>query len=185
MKKLFIIILLAAVANTLTAQSGGGVLLADSTKLKQTLAAVSLSKDLANYGYANNLPSALLSAVQIWIANPTVEPTTNLNGKEEKTKEAKVIADEWRGYMPLKQHFANLEQVASDDGKNFKDIHLHIMNIKGWLRGIHHHCTKERLQGYLDEYHYRYNRRNNMDTIFHKLIQKMAINTPKRIGDNK
>ena len=59
------------------------------------------------------------------------------------------------------------------------------MNLKGWLRGIHHHCSKERLQGYLDEYHYRYNRRNNVDTIFHKVIQKMATNTPKRIGDDE
>ncbi len=58
------------------------------------------------------------------------------------------------------------------------------MNLKGWLPGIHHHCSKERLQGYLDEYHYRYKRRNNMDTMFHKLIEKMATNTTKRIGDN-
>ncbi|HUZ57327.1 MAG TPA: IS1595 family transposase, partial [Hanamia sp.] len=35
------------------------------------------------------------------------------------------------------------------------------------------------------EYHYRYNRRNNMDTIFHKLIERMVKNNPKRIGDKK
>jgi len=35
--------------------------------------------------------------------------------------------------------------------------------VKARKPGIHHHCSKERLQGYLDEYHYRYNRRNNMD----------------------
>jgi hypothetical protein len=55
------------------------------------------------------------------------------------------------------------------------------MNLKGWLRGIHHHCSKERLQGYLDEYHYRYNARNNMDTIFDLLIKKMVSNKPKRL----
>ena len=27
-----------------------------------------------------------------------------------------------------------LEQVATDDGKNFKNVHIHIMNIKGCLR---------------------------------------------------
>lgn len=62
--------------------------------------------------------------------------------------------------------------TKSEDGNNFPDIHIHIMNINGWLRGIHHHCIKEQLQGYLDEYHFRYNRRNNMDTIFDLLIQK-------------
>jgi hypothetical protein len=73
------------------------------------------------------------------------------------------------GYIPLKNDFPNLEQVKSDDGKNFKDLHIHIMNLKGWLRGIHHHCTKECLQGYLDEYYFRYNRRSNMETIFDPL----------------
>jgi hypothetical protein len=58
------------------------------------------------------------------------------------------------------------------------------MNLKGWLRGIHHHCTKERLQGYLDEYHFPYNRRNNMETIFDKLIVKMVSNDPKRIKNH-
>jgi hypothetical protein len=100
-------------------------------------------------------------------------------------KQANVITDEWVGYLPLKKEYKNLKQVPSNDGKNFPDLHIHIINLKGWLRGIHHHCSKERLQGYLDEYHYRYNRRNNMDTIFHKLIEKMATNNPKRIGDNE
>lgn len=97
------------------------------------------------------------------------------------SKDATVITDEWLGYSPLKKEYKALKQVPSDDGKNFPDLHIHIMNMKGWLRGIHHHCSKERLQGYLDEYHYRYNRRNNMDTTFHKLIVKMVDNEPKRL----
>ena len=99
------------------------------------------------------------------------------------SKEANVVTDEWAGYLPFKKEYKKLKQIPSNDGKNFPDLHIHIMNLKGWLRGIHHHCSKERLQGYLDEYHYRYNRRNNMDTIFHNLIEKMVKNNPKRIGD--
>jgi hypothetical protein len=97
------------------------------------------------------------------------------------SKKAKIITDEWLGYLPLKKQYKKLRQIPSSDGKNFSDLHIHIMNLKGWLRGIHHHCSKERLQGYLDEYHYRYNRRNNMDTIFHNLIVKMVVNDPKRL----
>ena len=48
------------------------------------------------------------------------------------------------------------------------------MNLKGWLRGIHHHYSKEHLQNYLDEYHFRYNWRSNMGTIFDVLIKKMV-----------
>jgi hypothetical protein len=60
-------------------------------------------------------------------------------------------------------------------------LHIHIMNIKGWLRGIHHHCSKERLQGYLDEYHFRFNRRAFKDTIFDMLIRRMVFYEPKRL----
>lgn len=97
-------------------------------------------------------------------------------------KDAKIITDEWRGYAPLKKEYVNLEQRLSESGQAFKDIHLHIMNLKGWLRGIHHHCSKERLQGYLDEYHFRHNRRNNMGTIFDLLLRRMVVGQPKRMA---
>ena len=97
------------------------------------------------------------------------------------SKDAKIITDKWRGYIPLKKTYPNLEQIKSENGKSFQDIHIHIMNLKGWLRGIHHHCSKNHLQGYLDEYHFRYNRRSNMDTIFDSLIKRMVFNNPIRL----
>lgn len=72
---------------------------------------------------------------------------------EHISKDANIITDEWNSYLPIKADYPNLEQRKSENGSNFPDMHIHIMNIKGWLRGIHHHCTKEQLQGYLDEYH--------------------------------
>jgi hypothetical protein len=90
------------------------------------------------------------------------------------SKDAMIITDEWRGYLPLRKEFVNLVQVPSKSGQNFKDLHIHIMNIKGWLRGIHHHCSKKRMQNYLDEYHFRYNRRSNMGTIFNLLLKRMV-----------
>ena len=97
---------------------------------------------------------------------------------------AHVVTDVWKGYLPLKKDYPNLEQMPSDKGKGMPQLHIHIMNIQGWLRGIHHHCTKERLQGYLDEYHFRYNRRAMMESIFDLLIKKMVLNEPKRLNNN-
>ena len=51
------------------------------------------------------------------------------------SKDAEIVTDKWRGYLPLKKEFLKLKQVKSEDGKNFKELHIHIMNIKGWLRG--------------------------------------------------
>ncbi|MFR9592342.1 MAG: IS1595 family transposase, partial [Rikenellaceae bacterium] len=47
-----------------------------------------------------------------------------------------------------------------------------------------HHCSKEHLQGYLDEYHYRCNRRSHTEGIFDNLIKRMVENAPKRLGDS-
>ena len=90
------------------------------------------------------------------------------------SKDAMVVTDEWRGCLPLKKEFVNLKQVPSKGGKNFNDLNIHIMNIKGWLRGIHQHCSKKRMQNYLDEYHFRHNRRSNMGTIFNLLLKRMV-----------
>ena len=96
------------------------------------------------------------------------------------SKDATIVTDEWNGYKPLMRDY-NIEQRRSDDGKAFPQMHIHIMNIKGWLRGIHHHCSKERMQGYLDEYHFRFNRCVHMDTIFDVLTRRMVSNQPTRL----
>ncbi len=134
---------------------------------------------------AKKLIVVALEIVEVGVGRAYAEVIENASSKElgkflktYVSKDAKVISDEWRGYTPLKGEFKKLEQVASDDGKNFKDIHIHIMNIKSWLRGIHHHCSKERMQGYLNEYHFRYNRRQSMGVIFDLLIKKMVKNEP-------
>jgi hypothetical protein len=100
-------------------------------------------------------------------------------------KNADVVSDEWSGYKPLKSMYKKLRQVPSNNGKSFPELHIHIMNIKSWLRGIHHHCSEERLPGYLDEYHFRFNRRNNMETIFDLLLRKMVYNEPKRLNKSE
>ncbi len=96
------------------------------------------------------------------------------------SKDAIVRTDNWSAYSALKDEYPKLEQIESDKGANFRELHIQIMNFKGWLRGIHHHCSKTYMQGYLDEYCFRYNRRNNLDTIFHKLVERMvAYNSGK------
>jgi len=127
-------------------------------------------------GRSKGLKKLIVLAIEILedgVGRAYAEAIEHSSAKELKSflikyvsKDAEIVTDKWRGYMPLKKEFSKLKQVDSEDGKNFKELHIHIMNIKGWLRGIHHHCSKEHMQNYLDEYHFRYNRRSNMDTIF-------------------
>ncbi len=68
------------------------------------------------------------------------------------SNDAKVRTDKWRGYLPLKETYLLLEQENSAKGENFPEMHTMIMSLKSWLRGIHHHCSKEHVQAYLDEF---------------------------------
>lgn len=92
--------------------------------------------------------------------------------------EAHVVTDKWTGYSPLKSTYKRLEQIKSGGGKNFPQLHTHIMRFKSWLRGIHHHCSGTHIQGYLDEFHFRFNRRSFLDTILDKLLTRMVEAKP-------
>jgi ISXO2-like transposase domain/Transposase zinc-ribbon domain len=90
---------------------------------------------------------------------------------------AQVFTDGWRGYWPLESEF-EIRQRPSNGGKNFPGLHAVIMNLKGWLRGIHHHCSGRFMNGYLDEFFFRFNRRNFLNSIWHKLIERFMTNHP-------
>jgi len=97
---------------------------------------------------------------------------------EQKIRESSgVTTDGWRGYWPLKSGWT-IEQKLSEKGKGFPELHTHIMNIKSWLRGIHHKCKGNRLQQYMDEFHFRFNRRGFLNTILDKLIGKAVALKP-------
>lgn len=97
--------------------------------------------------------------------------------KTHITPSAQVKTDKWTGYKPLKNDFKNLEQIASGKkGSNFKELHRVIMNLKAWLRGVHHHVDD--LQAYLDEYCYRFNRSFMKENIFDNLMMRMVKTEP-------
>lgn len=90
---------------------------------------------------------------------------------------ASVRTDKWTGYLPIKKVFPLLKQEYSDRGSSFEELHLHIMNIKGWIRGIFHHISEKYINRYMDEFHFRFNRRGFRNSIFHKTIERI-IETP-------
>jgi transposase-like protein len=88
--------------------------------------------------------------------------------------DAKVVTDEYPSYDKLKEKFPSAKQHKSDAGKGFPVLHQQIMNIKGWLRGIHHQCSEKHYQEYLDEYCFRTNRRNTEKYIFSNIMLRVV-----------
>jgi len=104
--------------------------------------------------------------------------------KDHISKDANITTDKWTGYQPLKNDFKNLVQIYSGDrGGNFPELHRVIMNLKGWLRGVHHHVWD--LQDYLNEYCYRFNRSFMNENIFNNLIKRMVFSEPCYIKNLK
>lgn len=89
-------------------------------------------------------------------------------------KGAKVITDQFPTYDKLKEKYPKAKQRRSRSGSAFKRLHQQIMNLKGWLRGIHHHCSEFHYQLYLDEFCFRTNRRNMEEGIFRSLMTRIA-----------
>jgi hypothetical protein len=88
-----------------------------------------------------------------------------------------VRTDKWTGYSGLEEQFPNLIREKSEKkGKNFRELHRTIMMFKAWLRGVHHSVRK--LQPYLDEYTYRFNRHTMKEGIFENLMQRMVNSEP-------
>jgi len=83
-----------------------------------------------------------------------------------------LLTDKWSGYSMGAADYVHWV-LPSDKGKNFVKIHWHIFNLKTWIRGIHHKVSSEHMQRYLDEYHFRFNRRNSKGRGIRSLMKRM------------
>jgi predicted transcriptional regulator len=61
-------------------------------------------------------------------------------------------------------------------------VHRFISNAKSWVVGTHHGVRAQYLDLYLAEYTYRFNRRHDPDSLFHRAIYAMSQADPKTLG---
>lgn len=88
------------------------------------------------------------------------------------SKKSTIFTDLWSSYKPLAKHY-EIQQDKSNHGQSMKLLHTHIMNLKSWVRGIHSHISNKHAQCYMDEFHFKFNRRLNLENCFDKLIERM------------
>ena len=82
----------------------------------------------------------------------------------------KVECDGYRSYLNLEGVELSAKKYETDD---LHWLHKAISNLKAFLLGTYHgRCTK--LQAYLDEYCFRFNRRMTGDQIFLRLTRAVA-----------
>lgn len=118
------------------------------------------------------------------LGNAYAQVIDNYSAKELKQifdnkidSSAKVKTDKWTSYQPIGKQY-DIESEKSKGGENFKELNTLTMLFKGWLRGIHHHVSKEHMQNYINEFFFRFNRKAFPNGSFNKLINNLMESKP-------
>jgi transposase len=91
-----------------------------------------------------------------------------------------VITDEWPAYNQLHRHFIKHSRIRHG-ALEYVDGEIHTNTIEGFfgnlktgIRGNYKLVSHRWLQGYLNEYCWRYNHRHDRRAMFHTLIERAA-----------
>jgi len=87
-------------------------------------------------------------------------------------KGTSVLTDKWSSYPSAAIDYDHQSEY-SEQGANFELLHWHIFNIKNWIRGTHHHISNDHAQNYIDEFHFRFNRRNQKKSLAITVLSRM------------
>ncbi len=96
------------------------------------------------------------------------------------TPESIVYTDEWPAYNGLDKHYAAHSRINHSAGWYVQgDTHTNTIegffgNLKTGIRGNYKKVSHKWLQGYLNEYCWRYNHRHDERAMFHLLVSRAA-----------
>lgn len=118
------------------------------------------------------------------IPNASSESLNNfINNNIEKG--SVVITDGWTGYSDLSKigytHEVQNSLVKDEDEEILPNVHRIASLLKRWLLGTHQsYLNKDKLEYYLDEYVFRYNRRTSSSRglLFLRLIEQAVFTDP-------
>ena len=92
-----------------------------------------------------------------------------------------VYTDEWKGYNGLGKVNGYQHRRINHSEKVYVMGDVHTNTIEGFwslvkrgIGGVYHSVSKKYLQTYLDEYSFRYNRRNSGQPMFTSLLEQVA-----------
>jgi hypothetical protein len=95
---------------------------------------------------------------------------------------SRIRTDGWKGYSDtaLEDYIHHIRIVGSPEQahKRFPHIHHVFGNLKTWLNGTYHGVEPKYLPSYLDEYVFRFNRRNTPMAAFQTLLGISTQRTP-------
>ncbi len=120
----------------------------------------------------------------------TAENATKQNLQRIATErimpESTVFTDDWAGYNDLGEAGYTHKRINhSEKVYVMGDIHTQTIDgfwslIKRGIGGVYHQVSKKYLQTYLNEYSFRYNRRDQGNMIFNEILKKVSGRASER-----
>lgn len=102
--------------------------------------------------------------------------------EENITRASSIRTDGWRGYSSTAlsgyTHTVQVQNFPAMAHQLAPHIHRVFSNLKTWLLGTHHGVEPKYLQGYLNEYVFRFNRRQTPMAAFQTLLGIAASKKP-------
>lgn len=109
---------------------------------------------------------------------------------ENIDKGSEIITDGWSGYSFVKnsgyKHTVFVKSKKKEDGNPLPHVHLVISLLKRWLLGTHQGAVSDKhMQAYLEEYTFRFNRRNaaKRGLLFYRLLEGAVNISPHTYSD--
>jgi transposase-like protein len=93
---------------------------------------------------------------------------------------SKITTDGHSSYRQLKEDYIHQYQnyYESNDTEFLKWLHIIISNAKAYILGTYHGLEEKKLQSYLDEFCYRFNRRFNTKQLFGRVLNACISGKP-------
>jgi hypothetical protein len=99
--------------------------------------------------------------------------------KEHVLPESMIFTDEWQAYVDIGKGFKGHRRIKHD-ARIYVDGDIYTNTVEGFfglfkngIRGVYHAISAEYLQNYLDEYAFRYNRRNSDEPMFWAILNRV------------
>lgn len=120
--------------------------------------------------------------VRLEVAKSADEETIRSFLEKNVSPGTKVKTDGWRGYSDTAlldyKHVAKVQDSPQSASQLAPHIHRVFSNLKTWLLGTHHGVESKYLQVYLDEFVFRFNRRQVPMAAFQTLLGIAATKKP-------
>jgi transposase-like protein len=114
------------------------------------------------------------------VANDATKATLHGIAKERILPESVVFTDEYASYNGLEGEGYEHRRINHSAGVYvLGDVHTNTIEgfwslVKRGITGVYHNVGRNYLQTYLDEYSFRYNRRNRGNLIFNDVLQRVS-----------